>query len=141
MSKLPEDFDEHHYQHLCACVIALGTNTEHGFFTTIERSLDNKPVPWTEVRVLQAIHGDEAVYDIRPVALAPRLPKAREKERLVIDYGRDAVEEVYAGRAFMMEYYVPGWPIDPDAAPKRKTERPKPPLIRSPDLEATDVRI
>lgn len=140
-TELPEDFDPEHYQHVCGCVIALGTNTEGGFFTTIERDLDNRPVPWTEIRVLQEMHGEDAVYDIRPVGVIPRLAKAREKERLVLEYGRDTVEKVYAGRAFLMEYYVPGWPVDPAKAPKRKTERPKPPLIRKPDLEATDLRV
>lgn len=140
-TELPPDFDEDQYQHVCACVIALGTNGEGGFFTSVERDVDNRPVPWPEVRVLQEIHGDEAVYDIRPVGVIPRLPKAREKERLIIEYGRDAVEAVYAGRAFTMEYYVPGWPIDPAKAVKRKTQRPKPPLIRSPDAESTDARV
>lgn len=135
------DFNPEHMQHLCACVIALGTNSEGGFFTSIEREADNHPIPWTEIRVLQSIHGDDAIYDIRPVALEQRLPKAREKERLVLAYGRDAVEEVYAGRGFIMEYYVPGWPIDPKKAPKRKPDRPKPPQIRSPDAESTDARI
>lgn len=135
------EIDKDHFQHLCACTIALGTNGEGGFFTTIEREADNNPVPWTEVRVLQSIHGDDAVYDIRPVALEPRLPPSREKERLVLRYGREAVEQVYAGRSFNMEYYVPGWPVDPAQAGRKKPDRPKPPLIRKPDTESIDSRV
>jgi hypothetical protein len=56
-------------------------------------------------------------------------------------YGRDMVESVYSGKSFHMEWFVPGWPIDPAKA-KRKpkpTERPARTQIRAPDED--DARI
>lgn len=123
-------------QHLCGCMVDL--NNER--FTSVAFDETN-PVPWPEIRVLQEIHGEEAVYDIFPVALGPRESASREKTRMVIKYGRDIVENVYAGKAFQMEWFMPGWPIDPAKAKKRKTDRPKPAQFRKPDAEAGDAII
>jgi hypothetical protein len=130
------DFNPDHVQHLCACHIDLANEG----FTTISRDTVN-PVPWTEVRVLQEVHGEDAVYDIRPVSLGPRTTPKQEKERLVLIYGRDLVENVYAGKSFYMEWFVPGWPIDPEKAPKKPLQKVRPPKIRDPDAEASDSRI
>jgi hypothetical protein len=128
----------HMQQHLCVCMIDIANEK----LTVVHRDETN-PVPWPEVRVLQQIHGDEAVYDIAPVALGPRETPAREKERLILRYGRDVVELVYAGRAFNMEWFVPGWPIDPAKAKKKKRpdDRPKLPQFRKPDAEALDAPV
>jgi hypothetical protein len=125
-------------QHMCACQISL--NNEG--FTTVERD-EHTPVSWAEIKVLQEVHGEEAIYDIRPVSLAPRDLPNREKERLVLIYGRDIVEKVYAGKSFLMEWFVPGWPLDPAKISKKKIpERTRPPKFRrSEDAEAGDVRI
>lgn len=127
------DYDRQ--QHLCACEIDL--NNER--YTTVTRDATN-PVSWPEILLLQAIHGDDAVYDIRPVAIADRPTPAAEKHRLAIIYGNAAVEAVFAGRAFVMEWFVPGWAIDPDDWEKKPAERPRPPRIRAQDDGALDAR-
>jgi hypothetical protein len=135
--KNEEDTDiERTQQHLCACTIDL--NGEG--FTTIARDETN-PVSWAEIKVLQEVHGEAAIYDIRPVALGPRDLPNHEKESFVLRYGRDVVERVYAGRSFYMEWFVPGWPLDPAKARRKKPDRPKPPQVRKPDAEAVDARI
>jgi hypothetical protein len=122
-------------QHLCTCMIDLAN--EH--LTIVARNPDD-PVSWPEIRVLQEVHGEEAVYDVRPVALGAHETPMREKQRLALIYGAEAVEAVYAGKAFHMEWFVPGWPLDPAKAPKRKPDRPKAPAVNMPDAEATDAR-
>lgn len=129
------DYERTH-QHLCSCHIDIANEG----LTTIYRS-EHDPVRWCEIRVLEEVHGENSVYDVRPVALAPRDLQTREKERLVLIYGRDVVEQVYAGKSFNMEWFVPGWPIDPAKAPKRKADRPKPPRIQKPDDGSLDARI
>jgi hypothetical protein len=115
--------DERTMQHLCECYV--DNNAEK--LNVIWFGEPNL-IPWPEIRVLMEIHGEQAVYDIKPVALGPHDTPNREKERLVLKYGRDEVEKVYAGKSFNMEFFVPGWPINPKAknAPKTGTnQRPK----------------
>lgn len=137
---MSEHDEGHMQQHLCTCAIDIANEK----LTIVHRDETN-PVAWAEIRVLQYIHGDDAIFDIRPVALGPRESPAREKERLSLIYGRDAVEAVYAGRSFNMEWFVPGWPIDPAKnKPKKKLERARPPLINKPDTadtHSTDLRV
>ena len=127
-------------QHLCECMIDI--NGEK--LQVIYRGPTN-PVPWPEIKVLMEIHGETSVYDIKPVALGERDLPNREKERMVREYGRDTVEAVYAGKSFLMEWFVPGWPINPAKASKalRKQEiRPPRVLVKSPDDDASvDARI
>jgi hypothetical protein len=133
MSSSSRDRDDESYmkQHVCACAIDIA-----GAKLQIVHRDIHDPVPWTEIRVLQEVHGEEAVFDIRPVALVPRDTAPREKERLVLKYGRDPVEAVYAGKTFSMEWFVPGWPVDPTKA-KRKppNDRPTPVQIHKPPRE------
>lgn len=133
MSETPEG---HMQQHLCTCMIDVGNEK----LCIIYRDETN-PVPWPEVRVIQEMHGEDAVFDITPVALGERETPAREKERLVLKYGRDAVEAVYAGKAYHMEFFVPGWPIDPAKAKKKAPARVRPPIMRKPDAESIDVKV
>jgi hypothetical protein len=102
-------------QHLCECYV--DNNAEK--LNVIWFGEPNL-IPWPEIRVLLEVHGEQAVYDIKPIALGPRDTPLREKERLVLKYGRDEVEKVYAGKSFNMEFFMPGWPVDPSAknAPK-----------------------
>jgi hypothetical protein len=125
-------------QHLCACMIDVANEKTN----VLSRGAEN-PVPWPEILVLQAIHGDQAIYDIRPVALGSRETPAREKERMTSIYGRDTVEGVYAGKSFNMEWFMPGWPIDPRKASKKLVnDRPKRVERHSPnDENALDARI
>jgi hypothetical protein len=125
-------------QHLCECMIDVAGEKTNILY----RGAEN-PVPWPEILVLQAIHGDQAIYDIRPVALGPRETPSREKERLTLIYGRDVVESVYAGRAFHMEWFMPGWPIDPKKAKpgKKPNDRPSRVQRHEPDEGSVDARI
>lgn len=109
-------------QHLCTCVIAINDG-----MTTVVVD-ETKALPWPELQLLQSLHGDENVFNIRPVALAPRLTPFNEKQRLVLKYGREEVEKVFAGRAVAMEFYAPGWAKDPkDASSKREPDNYRPP--------------
>ncbi len=126
-------------QHLCECMIDI-----NGEKLQIVYRGPTNPVPWPEIKVLMEVHGETSVYDIKPVALGPRDLPNREKERMVREYGRDIVEAVYAGKSFNMEWFVPGWPIDPNKAKKaKKKEDARPPRvsIKPPPVEADDARI
>jgi hypothetical protein len=127
-------------QHLCECNIDLAGEK----LQIVWKGFPDL-VPWPEIAVLMHVHGEQSVYDIKPVALGPRESANREKERMVLKYGRDNVEAVYAGKAFNMEWFVPGWPIDPSkqSRAKNKAQDPRPAkkLIRDPDEEAIDARI
>lgn len=127
-----KDSEGYMMQHLCACTVDLSGEK----LTTIHFEKDNLPVPWPEVAVLQEIHGEQSVYDIKPVALAPRETALREKERLILKYGREVVELVYAGKRFNMEFFVPGWPIDPTKAKPKKPDRPAPVKMHKPPSDA-----
>lgn len=126
-------------QHLCCCMIDV--NNEK--LSVVARDETN-PVPWPEILVLQAIHGDDAIYDIYPCALGDRETPGREKDRLMSIYGRDIVEATYAGKGFHMEFFMPGWPIDPTKARKKAypNQRPARVLTRKPgDDGAADAMV
>jgi len=125
-------------QHLCECMIDLLGEK----LTVIWKGYPNL-VPWPEIAVLMHIHGEQSVYDIKPIALGPRETPLREKERLALKYGRDNVEGVYAGKGFTMEFFVPGWPIDPTKQSRKKAQdhRPARKQFQEPDAEATDARV
>jgi hypothetical protein len=125
-------------QHLCECFI--DNNCEK--LNVIWKG-DPDLVPWPEIRVIMEAHGEQSVYDIRPVKLGPRDTPLREKERLVLKYGRDVVEAVYAGKSFNMEFFMPGWPVNPAKSANRKAQdhRPTKERFQKPDEEAIDARI
>jgi len=133
-----EDGEGYMMKHLCCCAVDLAGEG----FNIVHRN-EFSPVTWPEIMVLQTIHGEDAVFDIRPFALTPRENNNREKERLILIYGRDAVEAVFAGKAFHMEFFVPGWPIDPTKARRKPpNDRPKPLKIQKPtDDAAMDASI
>jgi hypothetical protein len=141
--RMTEREEGHMQQHLCECMVDLLGEK----LTVIWKCAPNDLVPWPEIAVLMHIHGEQSVYDIKPVAVGPRETLLKEKERLVLKYGREAVEGVYAGRAFNMEFFVPGWPVDPTkqtrAKSKAQDHRPPRKHIQEPDAdaEATDARI
>lgn len=87
--------------HWCACRLNL---SGQGF--TVHEFHQYDPVSWPEVQVLMLLHGDENVYDIKPVRIAEVDP-AEEKRRLLGKYGA-ATEAVFPGRTFRMEMCMPG---------------------------------
>jgi hypothetical protein len=126
-------------QHLCECMIDIANEK-----TNVQYRGAENPVPWPEILVLQAVHGDQAIYDIRPIALGPRETPAREKERMTLIYGRDIVESVYAGKSIHIEWFMPGWPINPQNAPPKKAGSDRPTRVgrrRPEDENALDARI
>jgi hypothetical protein len=125
-------------QHLCECFIDL-----MGEKLQIQWKGFPDLIPWPEIAVLMELHGEQSVYDIRPVALGARETALREKERMSLKYGRDAVEKVYAGKSFNMEWFMPGWPIDPvKKKGKGQNARPERVQFRKPDDDdAADARI
>lgn len=82
--------------HFCRCRINLAGQNCH-----IVVYDEHNPLTWPEVRVLQQLHGDENVMDIVPVKLGDVVP-AREKDRLIGQYGYRVVEAVFPGRDFRM---------------------------------------
>lgn len=127
-------------QHLCECMIDLSGEK----LAVLWKGYPDL-VPWPEIAVIMQVHGDQSVYDIKPVAVGPRQTPLKEKERLMLKYGRENVEAVYAGKAFNMEFFVPGWPVDPAKQSRAKSKamdaRPARKHIQDPDEEATDARI
>lgn len=127
-------------QHLCECFIDLA-----GEKTQVIWKGEPDLVPWPEIAVILQVHGEQSVYDIKPVALGPRQTPLKEKERLALKYGRDNVEAVYAGKGFNMEFFMPGWPVDPTKSRKKAQDaRPPRKQFRQPeddDAEAADARI
>ena len=125
-------------QHLCECMIDVANEKTNVLY----RGAEN-PVPWPEILVLQAVHGDQAIYDIRPVALGARETPSREKERMSLLYGRDVVESVYAGKSFHVEWFMPGWPINPKNVKRGKKPSDRPTRVQqhTPDEDALDARI
>lgn len=108
-------------QHLCTCVVSINDGMTTVFID------ETKPLPWPELQLLQSLHGDENVYNIKPVALGPRLTPFNEKQRLTLIYGREEVEKVFSGRAVSMEFFVPGWPKNPEEnSPKREPDNYRP---------------
>jgi hypothetical protein len=123
-------------QHLCECMIDVA-----GEKLNVIWKGEPDLVPWPEIKVLQEIHGEQSVYDIKPVALGSRDTPLREKERMVRKYGRDVVEAVFAGKSFNMEFFMPGWPVDPTKRPPKKgqNDRPKKTQFHQPEVEDTRV--
>jgi len=121
------ELNEKNAQHLCACKIVVGGDPG----TVVVREAHN-PVTWTEIAVLQLLHGDDAIYDIKPIGLMARSSNLNEKQRLASIYGFEAVDAVYAGRSFNMEFFAPGWPVDPTGTgtKKRPPDRPSPPRVK-----------
>jgi hypothetical protein len=66
----------------------------------------HNPVSWPEAQVMMAVHGEENVYDLKPVAIG-ETTIAEEKERLAIKFGWKPVEHVFPGRNPRMETLMP----------------------------------
>jgi hypothetical protein len=86
--------------HWCTCRVNLsGQNLTHVSFSPQDA------VSWPEVQVLTALHGEENIYDIKPISIA-EINSRIEKDRLIAKYGM-IVERVFPGRAFLMETLMP----------------------------------
>jgi hypothetical protein len=107
--------------HFVTCSVALSGDIRN----VIPRN-EFKPVSWPEVEVLNYLHGEGAVTNIKPFVKVDQTAKA-EKERLRAIYGSIIVENVFPGKNPQMEMELAGakipaqtplWanPIDKDPA-------------------------
>jgi hypothetical protein len=63
-------------------------------------------VSWPEIQVIMAVHGEENVFDIKPVAIG-ETSIGTEKERLQLKYKYAPVEHCFPGRNPRMETLMP----------------------------------
>jgi hypothetical protein len=66
----------------------------------------HNPISWPEAQVMMAVHGEENVYDLKPIAIG-ETTVAEEKERLAIKFGWKPAEHVFPGRNPRMEMLMP----------------------------------
>jgi hypothetical protein len=92
--------------HWCACEVNLAGQ---GF--TVLNFHEFNPASWPEVQVLMQIHGEENVFNIKPVRLSETTPRL-EKDRLIAKYNYRDVEKAFPGRVFRMEMLMPGEDTD-----------------------------
>jgi len=64
------------------------------------------PISWPEAQVLMAVHGEENIYDIRPISIG-ETSIASEKERLILKYRFKPVDHIFPGRSPRMELLMP----------------------------------
>jgi hypothetical protein len=88
--------------HYCKCRVNLSGQNCH-----IVVYDEFNPVTWPEVQVLMALHGEENVMDVMPVAIGEAWAN-QEKDRLRQIYGPRVVEACFPGRAFRMELMMTG---------------------------------
>lgn len=100
--------------HLCTAKVMLG-----GDPLNVMHRGEHDPLSWPEIGVLQYLHGEDAVTDIK-VCGELDTSRGMEKQRLVTIYGHDTLELVYPGRAPALEMEMPG-----TEAPKKGVRNPK----------------
>lgn len=105
------------------CFIELGGDPR----SILYRGADN-PVPWPEVAVLQALHGQASVHTFAVADTVDRPTPWTEKQRLISVYGPAVVDAVYPGNRPNMEWFIPSENDDDeddeeDTAPKPKARR------------------
>jgi hypothetical protein len=68
---------------------------------------------WPELQLMMEIHGQENVYDIKPISMSDSDPAA-EKRRLIGKYNTKGmlIEQTFPGRNPNMTLLVPGEPED-----------------------------
>lgn len=101
--------------HYCCASIKLAG----GHQTIVPRDSFN-PVSWPEIEIIRAIHGDDAVVDVKPFVRVEQTAK-EEKERLLQKYG-SIVEDVFPGRNPQMELEAVGAKL-PEQIPLWKDPR------------------
>jgi hypothetical protein len=65
------------------------------------------PVSWPEIEVLRALHGHDAVENVKVVGEYKQSAK-EEKERLRLIYGNNVLEDIFPGKNPQMELEMPG---------------------------------
>jgi hypothetical protein len=91
--------------HYCSCQINLAGQGVH-----IVQILPTEPMSWPEVQLMMTMHGDENVYDIKPVSIV-ETNQIEEKRRLQGKYNHKhaVIEQVFPGRnPASMQMLMPG---------------------------------
>ena len=71
------------------------------------------PISWPEVELLRSIHGDDAVFEVKPFVRIAQSPR-EERTRLVLRYGREYVDLAFGqGRGNTIEMEAAEADIDP----------------------------
>ena len=71
------------------------------------------PISWPEVELLRSIHGDDAVFEVKPFVRVVQSPR-EERTRLVLRYGREYVDLAFGqGRGNTIEMEAAEADIDP----------------------------
>lgn len=96
--------------HLVSCHIELGGDQRN----TVVRGA-HRPVAFTEIPILQALHTPGSVHTIAVVDTPDRPRTWDEKQRLISIYGREVVDHVYPGNNPNFEWLMPGDEADADA--------------------------
>jgi hypothetical protein len=93
--------------HYCTCRINLAGQGFH-----IVEVLPTEPMSWPEIQVMFQLHGEENVYDIKPIAVG-QTDRISEKRRLAVKYRQTpVVEQTFPGRDPNMEMLMPAEPAD-----------------------------
>ena len=99
--------------HMCSAKIALG-----GDLGNVVHRQEHDPVSWPEISIIQFIHGEESVFDIKRIGDEPATPLG-EKRRLLDIYG-EVVNALYPGARPYLEMEMPGGEEEAQAAKPRR---------------------
>jgi hypothetical protein len=75
--------------HFCTAMISIGDDKDNVFFADMF-----DPVSWPEIQIIQFIHGDNAVDQIRPFVSVAQTAR-EERQRLAEKYGEAKVADVF----------------------------------------------
>lgn len=78
--------------HFCTAYVALSEDTNQSVFRG-----EFNPISWPEVQIIQSLHGEGSVDQIKPFVDVPSTAK-EERDRLAGIYGGDVVEKCWPGR-------------------------------------------
>lgn len=90
-------------QHVVTCRVQVGGDP--GTIVVINKT---RPVPYPEIPILRHLHGETNIFDVEVCGLVPRSAGSVEKNRMMIVYGREAVEHVYPGGSPNIDWYLEG---------------------------------
>jgi hypothetical protein len=90
-------------QHIVTCRVQVG-----GDPGTIVVRGKSRPVLFPEIKILRHLHGETNVYDVEVCGLVPRSAGSVEKNRMMMIYGKEAVEHIYPGGSPNIDWYVEG---------------------------------
>ena len=106
-------------QHMVSCYIELGGDPRNIVVRDATR-----PVTWTEIPILQALHTPGSVHNIAVTETVERPRTWDEKQRLISIYGQLIVDHVYPGNNPNFEWFMPGVDEDgEDMEPKPAKQR------------------